>query len=82
MEPGKNAVRITLKEKGKMSRNEDWWYLVFDPDSHRLFVEHEWSYLGSGSGTSVWPLEQVPESEAWLQQTATEKLVERFRYQD
>jgi hypothetical protein len=34
--------------KGPLANNEDWWYLVFDQETKRLFVQHEWSYVDLG----------------------------------
>ena len=33
--------------KGPVANDEDWWRLVFDTDARRLYVEHEWAYVGS-----------------------------------
>jgi hypothetical protein len=33
------------RAKGPIGNDEDWWRLVFDTDTNRLYVEHEWSYL-------------------------------------
>jgi hypothetical protein len=29
---------------GPASLGGDWWYLVFDPDTKRFYVEHRWAY--------------------------------------
>ncbi|GJE46861.1 hypothetical protein [Methylobacterium soli] len=30
--------------KGSGANDEDWWRLVFDTDTKRLYVEHEWQH--------------------------------------
>jgi hypothetical protein len=71
-------ITITLREKGKMSRNEDWYRLVFDQNTGELFVEHEWHYSGSGGGTNRWPINNVPENMEWLQDRAIAEISSRL----
>jgi len=30
--------------RGDNTENKDWWSLVFDTESKRLYIEHEWSH--------------------------------------
>ena len=36
--------------KGSFGNDEDWWTLVFDPESHDLYIEHEWDHVLQGGG--------------------------------
>ena len=29
---------------GPVANDEDWWRLVFDTDTKRLYIEHEWQH--------------------------------------
>jgi hypothetical protein len=31
--------------KGPAMSDEDWWHLVFDTDTKRLYIEHEWHHV-------------------------------------
>ena len=31
--------------KGPVMNHEDWWRIVFDTDTKRLYVEHEWHHV-------------------------------------
>jgi hypothetical protein len=42
--------------RGSWANDEDWWYLVFDAETYRLYVEHKWSYV------DVYNLNAVPDS--------------------
>lgn len=35
-------VRLGHIARGTMGEDEEWWCLVFDPDTGRLYVEHTW----------------------------------------
>jgi len=37
-------------EKGPVMNNEDMWSLVFDTDTKRLYVEHEWQSVDVRAG--------------------------------
>lgn len=35
---------------GHLGQYEDWWVLVFDPDTGDIFIEHSWDHVSvSGS---------------------------------
>ena len=34
--------------RGPGPADEDWWSLVFDPETRRLLVRHEWQASGHG----------------------------------
>ena len=34
--------QLHYRGAGSFANNEEWWYLVFDDNSNRLFVEREW----------------------------------------
>ena len=36
--------------RGPVLNDEDWWRLVFDTETGRLFVQHEWAYLDARRG--------------------------------
>ena len=38
------------RSKGSMNQDEDWWRIVFDTESKRLYVEHEWEHLDPYKG--------------------------------
>ena len=40
--------------KGPVANDEDWWHLVFDTDTKRLYVEHRWAHVDvSGAGEAT-----------------------------
>lgn len=36
--------------RGPVMNDEDWWRLVFDTDTKRLYVEHEWAHMDVRKG--------------------------------
>jgi hypothetical protein len=36
-----------------LSLGGDWWYLVFDTDTKRFYVEHQWEYDRARPGDKV-----------------------------
>ena len=59
--------------KGPVANDEDWWRLVFDTDTKRLYVEHEWQHTevrgGARSDQGKEPIE-IPEYLTQAGQTA------------
>ena len=54
--------------KGAVANNEDTWSLVFDTDTKRLYVEHEWQHVGvCRGGAADNGTEQIEISEYMLQ---------------
>jgi hypothetical protein len=54
--------------KGPVANNEDTWSLVFDTDTKRLYVEHEWQHVDvRRGGASDKGTEQIEISEYLLQ---------------
>ncbi|MBA9071030.1 hypothetical protein FHR71_004807 [Methylobacterium sp. RAS18] len=54
--------------KGPVENDEDWWRLVFDTDTKRLYVEHEWKHTDvRGAGRSNQGKEQLEIPEYLLQ---------------
>ena len=50
--------------KGPVANDEDWWRLVFDTDTKRLYIEHEWQHTAMrGAGRSDSGKEQIEISE-------------------
>lgn len=50
--------------KGPVENDEDWWRLVFDTDTKRLYVEHEWQHTdvrGAGHSDHGKELIEIPE---------------------
>ncbi|WP_336491617.1 hypothetical protein [Methylobacterium nigriterrae] len=46
--------------KGAVTNDEDWWRLVFDTDTKRLYVEHEWQHTeGPEAGRPSQGKEQI-----------------------
>ena len=46
--------------KGPVANNEDWWRLVFDTDTKRLYIAHEWQHTAvRGAGCSDSGKEQI-----------------------
>ncbi|WP_155264668.1 hypothetical protein [Sphingomonas segetis] len=44
---------LAKRVKGSLMENEDWWYLCYDTESQRYYVEHEWDHMNPykiGSG--------------------------------
>jgi hypothetical protein len=39
--------------RGPRPADEDWWSLVFDPETRRLMVRHEWQASGHGGFDDV-----------------------------
>ena len=37
--------QLSARRGGTRGEDQDWWRLVFDTDSKRLYIEHEWSYF-------------------------------------
>ncbi len=42
--------QLHYRMKGSLGNDEDWWYLVFDSESHELYIEHEWDHVPQGGG--------------------------------
>lgn len=40
------------RTKSPTSNDQDWWWLVFDTDTKRLYVEHAWEYVDVREGSS------------------------------
>ena len=38
--------------KGPVMNDEDWWRLVFDTETGRLYVEHEWDHVDVRGGAA------------------------------
>jgi hypothetical protein len=36
---------LSKRRAGPVLNDEDWWRLVFDTETKRLYVEHEWEYV-------------------------------------
>lgn len=36
--------------KGSMGNDEDWYTLVFDTETHELYIEHEWDHVPQRGG--------------------------------
>ena len=36
---------LEKRTKGSLMEKEDWWYLCYDSDSQKFYVEHEWDYM-------------------------------------
>jgi len=54
--------------KGPVANDEDTWSLVFDTDTKRLYVEHEWQHVDvRRGGASDNGTEQIEISEYLLQ---------------
>jgi hypothetical protein len=54
--------------KGAVANNEDTWALVFDTDTKRLYVQHEWQHVDvRRGGASDNGTEQIEISEYLLQ---------------
>lgn len=45
--------QLHKKAKGPVLNDEDWWDLVFDTASRRLYVEHRWEYVDVRGGGAV-----------------------------
>jgi hypothetical protein len=46
--------------KGPVANDEDWWRLVFNTDTKRLYIEHEWQHADvRGAGRSDHGKEQI-----------------------
>ena len=41
---------LSKRARGPVLNDEDWWRLVFDTDTKRLYVEHEWAHLDVRKG--------------------------------
>ena len=37
--------QIAIRIKGSLAEREDFWYLCYDPEADRFFVEHEWDHM-------------------------------------
>jgi hypothetical protein len=48
--------------RGPSARDEDWWTLVFDRTTGRLFVRHEWQAVGH-SGVDEFQINDFIEQE-------------------
>ena len=54
--------------KGPVANDEDWWRLVFDTDTKRLYVEHAWQHADvRGTGHSDHGKEHIEIPEYLLQ---------------
>jgi hypothetical protein len=42
--------QLHYRMKGSLGNDEDWWTLVFDSESHDLYIEHEWDNVPLGGG--------------------------------
>jgi hypothetical protein len=40
----RHATELHRTAKGPVMNHEDWWRLVIDTESGRLYVEHEWAH--------------------------------------
>jgi hypothetical protein len=49
--------------RGPVPADEDWWCLVFAPETHRLFVRHEWQTTGH-SGVDEFEIGEFLEQES------------------
>jgi len=48
------------RAKGPVMNNEDWWRLVFDDETGRLYVEHEWHHVDvQGNGAAREGTEEI-----------------------
>lgn len=74
-----NEHRILLRSKGMHSWNEDWWSLIFQPETGQFFVEHEWNYLGGSKGEQRWTLTEARTSEPHLFAMAIARIETLFR---
>jgi hypothetical protein len=41
---------IDRRATGPVMNDEDWWRLVFDTETKRLYVEHEWAHMDVRQG--------------------------------
>ncbi|MHB2205261.1 hypothetical protein [Methylobacterium sp. CM6257] len=54
--------------KGPVANDEDWWRLVFNTDTKRLYIEHEWQHTSvRETGRSAHGKEQIEIPEYLMQ---------------
>lgn len=41
--------QIGKRVKGSLGEKEDWWFLCYDTENQRFYVEHQWDHVDQGS---------------------------------
>jgi hypothetical protein len=44
---GIHKEQLYRSVKGSLMENEDWWWLCYDDEAERFYVEHEWDRVNA-----------------------------------